>query len=342
MGLLDTIVRRGTALTTPFLPDDYLSMVNPLWTTRELRARVVSVTPEAAGAASLVLKPGLGWEGHLPGQYVGVGVEIGGVHHWRTYSLTARDRVAITVKGLGLVSDQLVRRTPAGTVLRLRPAAGDFVWKPVRKALFLTAGAGVTPAMGMLRGLTCRGPLPDITHVHSAPCAGDVLFGPELRRLDATYAGYRLLERHTGTDGRLRTADLDALVPDWRERETWVCGPAALLDAVTAHWESAGLSARLHVERFTPPVVGSTGSSGLVSFARSGAEVLADTTLLDAGESAGVLMPNGCRMGICFSCVVPLLHGQVRDLRTGDVHGEPGDLVQTCISTPAGDCTLDV
>ncbi|MCW2668541.1 MAG: hypothetical protein JWO27_438, partial [Frankiales bacterium] len=26
----------------------------------------------------------------------------------------------------------------------------------------------------------------------------------------------------------------------------------------------------------------------------------------------------------------------------GDVHGEPGDLVQTCISTPAGDCSLDV
>jgi hypothetical protein len=31
----------------------------------------------------------------------------------------------------------------------------------------------------------------------------------------------------------------------------------------------------------------------------------------------------------------------VRDTRTGDVHGEPGDLVQTCISSPAGDCSLD-
>jgi len=32
----------------------------------------------------------------------------------------------------------------------------------------------------------------------------------------------------------------------------------------------------------------------------------------------------------------------VRDLRTGAVHGEPGDLVQTCISAPAGDCSIDL
>ncbi|MCW2601362.1 MAG: ferredoxin [Frankiales bacterium] len=345
MGLLDTLVRRGSALTTPFLPDDYLSMVNPLWSggrgpTRELRARVEAVSREAAGSATLVLKPGLGWDGHLPGQYVGVGVEIGGVRHWRTYSLTSPDRVTITVKGLGLVSNQLVRRTPVGTVLRLRPAAGDFVWRSGRPALFLTAGSGVTPAMGMLRGLVRRGPLPDITHLHSALARDEVIFGPELRRLHATYPPYRLVERHTAADGLLTMSELDALVPDWRERETWVCGPAGLLEAVSDHWTSAGLSERLHVERFTPLVVG--GGSGLVSFARTGAQAQADSTLLEAGESAGVLMPSGCRMGICFGCVVPLLQGQVRDVRTGDVHGEPGDLVQTCISSPEGDCALDV
>ena len=52
-------------------------------------------------------------------------------------------------------------------------------------------------------------------------------------------------------------------------------------------------------------------------------------------------MPSGCRMGICFGCVLPLRDGQVRDLRTGEVHGEPGDLVQTCISGASGDAVLD-
>ena len=52
-------------------------------------------------------------------------------------------------------------------------------------------------------------------------------------------------------------------------------------------------------------------------------------------------MPFGCRMGICQSCVVGLVEGHVRDLRTGVEH-EPGSRVQTCISAASGDCVLDV
>ena len=53
-------------------------------------------------------------------------------------------------------------------------------------------------------------------------------------------------------------------------------------------------------------------------------------------------MPSGCRMGICFGCVLPLRDGQVRNLRTGEIHGEPGDLVQTCISGASGPATFDI
>jgi ferredoxin len=67
----------------------------------------------------------------------------------------------------------------------------------------------------------------------------------------------------------------------------------------------------------------------------------AATPLMEAGEGAGVQMPFGCRMGICQSCVVGLLDGHVRDLRTGVEH-EPGSRVQTCISAASGDCVLDV
>jgi stearoyl-CoA 9-desaturase NADPH oxidoreductase len=52
-------------------------------------------------------------------------------------------------------------------------------------------------------------------------------------------------------------------------------------------------------------------------------------------------MPFGCRMGICQSCVVTLMEGHVRDLRSG-AEREPGTRVQTCISAASGDCTLDV
>jgi ferredoxin len=65
------------------------------------------------------------------------------------------------------------------------------------------------------------------------------------------------------------------------------------------------------------------------------------TPLLIAGEEAGVLMPSGRRMGICHSCVGRLASGRVRDLRTGQVHGEAGDLVQTCVSAAAGPVEIE-
>jgi stearoyl-CoA 9-desaturase NADPH oxidoreductase len=64
--------------------------------------------------------------------------------------------------------------------------------------------------------------------------------------------------------------------------------------------------------------------------------------LLDVGEEAGVLMPSGCRMGICFGCVTPLKAGAVRDLRTGEVtESAPGVLIQTCVSAAAGPCDIE-
>jgi ferredoxin len=197
--------------------------------------------------------------------------------------------------------------------------------------------------MGMLRSHAHE--LGDVVVVHSAPTADDVVFGDELRELGRT-ASVRLVERHTATSSRLTTAELDALVPDWTDRQTWACGPAALLDDLEAHWARHGLADSLHTERFTMPVFGG-GEGGPVSFTRAGTTVdtASETTLLEAGENAGVLMPSGCRMGVCFGCVVPLRNGAVRDVRNGAVTvGAPdaGVLVQTCISTAAGSCEIDV
>ncbi|MCW2666343.1 MAG: stearoyl-CoA 9-desaturase [Frankiales bacterium] len=344
------VARLAELVATPLVPSDYVDLLDPLRSGTDLRGRVVSVHPETRDAVTLVIRPGRGWRPHTPGQYVRIGVDVDGVRQWRTYSLTSpADRadgcITITVKAIadGVVSNHLVRRVRPGVVLQLDQAAGEFVLPARRpaKALFLTAGSGITPVMGMLREAAHE--LPDAVLVHSAPTVDDVIFGGELRALAAS-GRLRLVERHTDRDGILSVEDLQALVPDLAERETWACGPAGMLDAVEAHW--AGVGARLHTERFRAPVVAG-GEGGTVLFSTSGVTVEADgtTALLDAGESAGVLMPSGCRMGICFGCVVPLREGAVRDLRTGDVTtAAPGDgvLVQTCISAAAGSCDLQL
>jgi ferredoxin-NADP reductase len=334
------LLAAASALTTPLLPEDFLGLVDPLWSQTELLGRVVAVRRQTARATTLRIRPGRRWSGHRAGQYVRVGVDVDGVRHWRTYSLDgdeADHHLSITVQALdgGVVSPQLAHGTPVGTVLHLEAATGDFVLPtPVpERLLMLTAGSGITPVMGMLRTLAGRGPLPDVVLVHSAPTSDDVIFRDELRAL----AGLRLVVRHTREEGRFDLAELDELVPDHSDREVFACGPDGLLDAAEELWGE-----RLHLERFTPPVRSTGGTGGTVAFGATAVDVDGGTSLLEAGESAGVLMPSGCRMGICHGCVLPLRDGQVRDLRTGEIHGEPGDLVQTCISGASGPVQIDI
>jgi stearoyl-CoA 9-desaturase NADPH oxidoreductase len=355
---------------TPLVPDDYLDLFSPLRRGAELRGRVVEVVPETRDAATLVIRPGADWAGHVPGQYVRVGVDVDGVRSWRAYSLThgprADGNISITVKSVpdGAVSPYLVHRTRPGTLLHLEQAAGDFVLPDPTtptKLLFVTAGSGVTPVIGMLRNLfpsTDYGVLGldkldhqggqglDIVVIHVAPSEPDSIFLRDLQALDRAGA-IHLVPRYDDVHGLLDMADLATLVPDLAERTTYACGPGGLLDALAAHHERAGLA--LQTEQFRASTV-VAGEGGTVTFARTGAVVEADgtTPILDAGEGAGVLMPSGCRMGVCYSCVTPLLSGAVRDLRSGDlttaVPGETdpgGVLVQTCINAAAGPCTFD-
>jgi stearoyl-CoA 9-desaturase NADPH oxidoreductase len=343
----------ASRITTPLLPDDYLHLANPLWSARELRGRVVDVQRETEDSATLVIKPGWGFSfDYQPGQYMGIGLLVNGRWRWRSYSLTSSpaatsDTVAITVKAMpeGFLSTHLVAGVEPGTIVRLAAPKGNFVLpNPAPPSiLFVTAGSGITPVMSMLRTLARRNQIADITHLHSAPTEADVMFGAELAALAADQSGYRLRVRQTRTEGRLDLSRLSQEVPDWRERQTWACGPEGMLNHAEKVWSSAGIRDRLHLERFAVTKAAPAGAGGTVTFARSERSVAADaaTSLMDAGEAAGVQMPFGCRMGICQSCVVSLVEGHVRDLRTGQEH-DPGTRVQTCISSASGDCVLDI
>jgi ferredoxin len=117
-----------------------------------------------------------------------------------------------------------------------------------------------------------------------------------------------------------------------------------MLDDAEEFWEKAGLEDRLHLERFSLNFEGDGGEGGKITFRNSGktAEVDGATTVLEAGESAGVGMPYGCRAGICHTCTVTMVSGKVRDLRNGTEYSDPNETVQTCITVAVGDCELDI
>ncbi|WP_116452043.1 ferredoxin reductase [Blastococcus litoris] len=348
--LRDRLLKFAELVTTPLLPSDYLDLVDPLRSGADLRGRIEAIHPETRDAATIVIRPGRSWRPHKPGQYIRIGIDVNGVRQWRAYSLTSDltrtdGCISVTVKAIpgGKVSNHLVHRAKPGTIVQLDQAAGEFCLPDDRpeKALFVTAGSGITPVMGILRN---HPELTDVVLVHSAPTADDVVFGADLRQM-AAEGRITLIEQHTDSAGMLDARSVADLVPDLHERATWACGPVGMLEALEEHFAQAGIADRLYTERFRPSVV-VTGEGGTVSFTKNGTTLEADgaTPILDAAEDAGVLMPSGCRMGICYGCVLPLREGAVRDLRNGELTvAAPGDgvLIQTCVSAAAGACDID-
>ncbi len=337
------------SLFTPLLPDDYLELINPLWSTRELRGRIERIDKETPDTVTVLVRPGFEWTGHRPGQYLRIGVVVDGVHHWRAYSLTSEAErpdgcISITPKlvDTGKVSPYLVHAARPGDIVRLGGVEGTFVLPdPLpEKLLMISAGSGITPIMSMLRSLHRSDSLADVAHIHSAREADGVIFAERLREIESAHEGYDLRLRLTAEQGRVTPGDLDELCPDWRERHTFLSGPAAMLDAMSERWQRDGDSELLHVERFQPVIggEGGEGEGGAVRFVKSGVEARCDggTPILVGGEEAGAALPFGCRMGICHTCVGRLCKGEVRDLRTGQVHGSEGEMIRTCVNAPEG------
>jgi ferredoxin-NADP reductase len=345
----------ASQLTTPLHPDDYLRLINPLWSARELRGRIEKVTPETDDAATLVIKPGWGWSfDHKPGQYIGIGVQVDGRYHWRSYSLSSpavrsKGTITITVRAMpeGFLSDHLVRGLAPGTIVRLDSPSGEFTLPdpPPEKTLFLVAGSGVTPVMSILRTLDRRDTMPDTVLVYSSPNEDRMIFRDEIRRLAEKHESLKVVERFTDDEGMFDLEEhLEATVPDWRERGTWACGPAPMLDACEEHWKEAGLEDELHLERFSLELGDSDAEGGTITFANSGKKIEVDgaTTLLEAGEEAGVGMPFGCRIGICHTCTLTMASGKIKDLRNGEEHSDPNENIQTCITAACSDVTLNI
>ena len=334
-------------------------MFNPLRAGAALRGRIEEVHPETADAATIVIRPGADWAGHVPGQYVRIGIDVDGVRLWRAYSLThgprADGRISITVKAVpeGKVSNHLVRDAPPGTLVHLEQAAGEFVLPTAGgKFLFVTAGSGITPVIGMLRNLfpvaetgvvrlerSAPSTSPSST---SPPASPHSIFIRNLRELDE--AGMiRLVARYDDEHGVLDVEDLaDAGARPGRAHHLRVrSGGAARRARAAPRRARAGAA-----HRAVPGRHAVTGEGGTVAFTATAprSRPTGDRPILDQAEEAGVLMPSGCRMGICYGCVLPLREGTVRDLRTGEITSAAegdGVKVQTCINAAAGSCEFD-
>ena len=352
MSIIGTLSRAFKHLSTPLLPDDYTHLVNPLWSRRSLRGQIESVTRTTPTTAELVIRPGWGVPTDFrAGQFIGIGVDVGGKYLWRSYSLTnapqpADGLLTISVRALeeGFVSQHLVAYAKPGTVVRLAAPAGEFhLPQPVpARIAFVTAGSGVTPVISILRDLTRRGISSEVVHIHSYRGEEDAVFLNDLRNLSATPGSldYTLHEWDTATAARLDSGSVAEMIPDFGQlaasESAFACGPTGLLSNLEESFPG------VKTERFAVDRAGAGTTGGTVDFGSRGtASVDGATTILEAGEQIGVTLPHGCRMGICATCVQQLSDGTVRDIRNGDTF-EAGERIRACVCAPVGDVSFDL
>ena len=260
--------------TAPHGVDRFLELVRPTWAADDTRARVVAVDRETPDVVTLTLRPGRGWERGEAGQHVRLGVEIDGRRHTRCFSLSSSagrtdGLVQVTVKAQvdGVVSRHLVDHARPGTVVALGAPEGDFTLPARRpeRLVLISGGSGITPVMAILRTLLDEGATTPVTFLHYARTAADVIYAVELAHLGATHDHLDVHVVLTSEAGRFGADHVEALVPDLAAAETYACGPVGLVDSVIAHWDAAGATERLHVERFAlatvPPVAGEGGGA---------------------------------------------------------------------------------
>jgi ferredoxin-NADP reductase len=332
--------------------DDLLARIDPTWSVGSIKARVVAIVDETPDTRTFLLRPNRIWPGAVAGQHVLVEVEIGGVRHQRTYSLSGAPgpgrRATITVKRQagGLVSNWLHDRLAVGDVLRLGAPAGAFVLpQPVpERLLLLAAGSGITPLMSMLRDLYRRGHAGSVVLVYACRSRADAIFGDELAALAACWPSFALHVHHSSDAGRLDVGTVARLVADYAARHTLLCGPAGFMATFRAHWRARGIE-RLHYETFgTPAPAASPGQPVEVRCLRSERvfEAPGAGALLVEAEGAGLRPRYGCRIGICHTCQCVKQSGTVENLLTGRVSSEPGERIQLCISRARSNLVLEL
>ena len=183
------------SLFTPLLPDDYLELINPLWSTQELRGRIERIERETADAVTVLIRPGYEWRGpparpvpadrrrrrrRPPLARLLADLRPGPARRLH------RDHPEAGRRGQGLALPRAAgaaRATSSASAASKAPSSS-----PTRrreKLLFISAGSGITPIMSMLRSLDRDDALDDVVHIHSARTADGVIFGEQLRELDA-------------------------------------------------------------------------------------------------------------------------------------------------------------
>jgi ferredoxin-NADP reductase len=307
-----------------------------------------------------------------PGQFVTLELEIDGRTVHRPYTIASSPSIpysfSITVKRVpgGTVSGWLHDNLQEGDELAVHGPAGAFncIDHPAERLLLLSGGVGITPLMSMARWLFDTNARVDIVFAHSARTPTDVIYRGELEYMTSRISNFtaHLICERTGTGqswtgyrGFLDERMLRVIAPDFLDREIFCCGPEPYMRAVREILDRCGFDrAHYHEESFDrvateveQAAVERTEHASQredqwraedmqeIQFADSGRSIQArpTDTIHAAAAQLGINIPKACGMGICGTCRVRKLSGEVQMNDNGgisEVEQEEGYILSCC------------
>ncbi|MDR5883146.1 iron-sulfur cluster-binding domain-containing protein [Caballeronia sp. LZ032] len=328
----------------------------------------IGVRDEAPGVRTFFLRDhhADGARRHAPGQAMLLTLDIDGVRHDRTFSIASsplgRGVIELTIKAQrdGVVTRWLHEHCVPGLQIEARYPLGRFtldVANPEPLAL-VSAGSGASPLMSMLRTLAHSRPDADVAWLHSARHADDILFAAELAALQARMPNLRISVWLSapepgwfGLRGRMTRGTLWAMTPDFGRRTVYCCGPAGFMQGIRQiHAAEGARRAAFHIEHFGPaPVDPATptpdDTTGVIHHATFGDkrfDVRAGETLLVAATRQQVVIPCGCASGMCGTCKVRRVSGEVSMQHAGGLSAaeESQGWILACSSRPSTDIEI--
>lgn len=264
-----------------------------------------------------------------------------------SYSLTGRGRrpefysISVRLEEAGRGGSRWMHGLQPGDSVTVSVPSSAF--PPVLSArhhLLVAGGIGVTPILSHARAAAEWGRSFEVVYAYGA---GGGAHRDELERL----SGGRLTT--CGDRTALREHLEEALLTQPLGAHLYVCGPVAMIEAVTLAARSAGWpESRIHAEAFAAPALdpGEPFEARLLGLDRT-IRVESGTTLLDALLAENVPVPNLCRQGVCGECRVsvrvPSDDGATfagiehRDTFLTDEEKDSGTCLMPCVSRPRGE-----
>ncbi|MYL23430.1 NO-inducible flavohemoprotein [Halomonas alkaliantarctica] len=227
------------------------------------RFRIAATHQESRVIRSFILEPEDGGPvaAHVPGQYIGVKLEIDGEPVYRHYSLSDTPngrsyRLSIKREESGVASRYFHDRMRVGDTLALLPPAGELTLSGDEEPLILiSGGVGQTPLLPIAKQALEQGRR--VTYLHAALDAEHHAFAETLAELrkahPETLNTITVYERDDSGDyqGRINHALLADYVPS--QARCYFVGPHGFMVAVNQGLERLGVPAeRRHFEHFGP------------------------------------------------------------------------------------------